>query len=131
MNLSNPGNLLRRSPNKDELAISTFGDELNLLSSSEFDAARGLTFDFPLVNFKLEDAAAFELDNESKDLCTICTPFGNYQYNRLPMGVCQSPDLAQEVMEKHANRTQARKIWPWQPQVQQSRPHTMVNSNNQ
>ena len=41
----------------------------------------------------------FELDEQSKDLCTICTSFGNYKYNCPPMGILQSPDIAQEVME--------------------------------
>jgi hypothetical protein len=41
----------------------------------------------------------FELGEESQDICTIATPLGVYKYKRLPMGICQSPDIAQEVME--------------------------------
>ena len=41
----------------------------------------------------------FELDDESKDLCTINTPYGLYRYRVLPLGISQSPDFCQETME--------------------------------
>ena len=42
----------------------------------------------------------FELDEESRDLCTIATPFGPFRYTRLPMDISTSPDMAQEIMEQ-------------------------------
>jgi Reverse transcriptase (RNA-dependent DNA polymerase) len=42
----------------------------------------------------------FELDGASKELCTIAMPFSLYHYRRLPIGVNQSPDITQEIMER-------------------------------
>ena len=42
---------------------------------------------------------SFELDEESQDLCTIVTPFSKFKYERLPMGLCCSSYIDQELME--------------------------------
>jgi hypothetical protein len=42
----------------------------------------------------------FELNEACKELCKICTPFGNYHYNRLQMGIKQAPDIAPEIMQE-------------------------------
>ena len=42
----------------------------------------------------------YVLDSKSKKYTTISTPFGLFHYNRLPMGTNQSPDIAQEELEK-------------------------------
>ena len=39
-----------------------------------------------------------ELTPESSRICTIVFPWGKYEYTRLPMGLCNSPDIFQEKM---------------------------------
>jgi hypothetical protein len=34
-----------------------------------------------------------KIDSNAQKLCTIDTHFGKYQYLRLPMGICFSPDI--------------------------------------
>ena len=34
----------------------------------------------------------------SRKLCTIVLPWGKYEYQKLPMGLCNSPDIFQEKM---------------------------------
>ena len=41
-----------------------------------------------------------ELTPNSKSYCTIVLPFGKYEYQRLPMGLCNSPDIFQEKMSE-------------------------------
>ena len=41
-----------------------------------------------------------ELSPTSKRLCTLVFPFGKYEMQRLPMGLCNSPDIFQEKMSE-------------------------------
>jgi hypothetical protein len=41
-----------------------------------------------------------ELSPNSSRLCTIVLPWGKYEYLRLPMGLCNSPDIFQEKMSE-------------------------------
>jgi hypothetical protein len=36
--------------------------------------------------------------DSAKELCTITTQWGKYEHQRLPMGLCNSPDIFQEKM---------------------------------
>ena len=40
------------------------------------------------------------LSPDARKICTIVTPFGKYEYQRLPMGLCNSPDIFQEWMSE-------------------------------
>ena len=41
-----------------------------------------------------------ELSPTSHEMCTIVLPFGKYEYQRIPMGLCNSPDIFQEKMSE-------------------------------
>ena len=41
-----------------------------------------------------------ELSPHSKELCTIVLPFGKYEYQCIPIGLCNSPDIFQEKMSE-------------------------------
>jgi hypothetical protein len=44
-----------------------------------------------------------ELSAHSKELCTITTQWGKFEYQLLPMGLCNSPDVLQEQLSELLN----------------------------
>ncbi len=59
-----------------------------LLKVSHFTYATALDLVMGYYNIKLSD--------DAKKICTIVTPFGKYEYNRLPIGVSIAPDIFQD-----------------------------------
>ena len=41
-----------------------------------------------------------QLHPDSRKLCTIVLPWGKYEYNKLPVGLNNSPDIFQEKMNE-------------------------------
>ena len=56
---------------------------------------------FPVCNFVRSQYMGYnhiELTQFSKALCTIVLPWGKFEYQQLPTGLCNSPDIFQEKM---------------------------------
>ena len=63
-----------------------------ILNLEVFQYARSL--DLNMVYYRIS------INNQASNLCTIILPWGKYKYKRLPMGICNSPDIFQEKMNK-------------------------------
>jgi hypothetical protein len=61
-----------------------------LLKLERFLYATSLDFDMGYYHIRLTP--------ESSSYCTVIFPWGKYEYLRLPMGLCNSPDIFQEKM---------------------------------
>ena len=63
-----------------------------LLNLEGFQCATSLDLNMGYYHIKLNPA--------SREMCTIVLPFGKYEHQRLPMGLCNSPDIFQEKMSE-------------------------------
>ena len=54
----------------------------------------GITLDLNMGYYHIE------LSDKYKELCTIINQWSKYEYQRLPMGLCNSPDIIQEKMSE-------------------------------
>ena len=95
------------TPKKDNTArfVSDFRKLNPLVEDSQFPLpmikevlTRRQGFDYVTCLDLTSQFYHFVLTERAKEYCTITTPFGLYRYNRLPMGVKNSPSFAQSVM---------------------------------
>ena len=74
-----------------------------LYKLSNFSYATTLDLIMGYYNITLTDAA--------KQLCTITTPFGKYEYSHPPMGVCIAPDVFQDRMSSLFDDLEAVRVY--------------------
>uniref|UniRef100_A0A914WMU4 RNA-directed DNA polymerase n=1 Tax=Plectus sambesii TaxID=2011161 RepID=A0A914WMU4_9BILA len=74
----------------DEHAIPTIDEIFTKMNGGE-----------KFSNLDLADAyLQVELEEDSKDLLAINTPFGLYRYNRMPFGIASAPAIFQRIMDQ-------------------------------
>ena len=78
--------VLKRKP----FPLPKIGDMLQKLSGFKYATAIDLSMGYYHI----------PLDEESQQLCTTILPWGKYQFQHLPMGIKNSPDIFQAVMEE-------------------------------
>ena len=78
--------VLRRKP----FPLPKISDLLQKLSGFKYATAIDLSMGYYHI----------PLDEESQKLCTTILPWGKYRYQRLPMGVKNSPDIFQATMDE-------------------------------
>ena len=78
--------VLKRKP----FPLPKIGDMLQKLSGFKYATAIDLSMGYYHI----------PLDEESQKLCTTILPWGKYQFQHLPMGIKNSPDIFQAVMEE-------------------------------
>ena len=63
-----------------------------MLNLEEFQYATALDLNMGYYHVRL--------DADARKLCTIILPFGKFEYQRLPQGICTAPDIFQEKMSE-------------------------------
>lgn len=82
---------LNKYVKKEQYLIPTLDDILPKLNEAKY---------FTVLDLK-EGFYQIELDKESRKLCTFATPFGSYQFNRLPFGLSTAPEIFQKKNEEN------------------------------
>ncbi|CAI6357006.1 unnamed protein product [Macrosiphum euphorbiae] len=76
---------------RERVEIPTLEEVRNKLMNKSF---------FTIVDLK-DGFYQCELKAESKQYCAFSTPFGTYQFNRLPFGIACAPELFQQLTNKY------------------------------